>query len=349
MAQMKALVTIEGKTAAVQSVERPQPSAGEIQVKVHYVAQNPTDWKAMAAVPAGRIIGCDFAGTVSDTNGSSRWREGQRVAGFVQGTTVQPTRGAFAEYVVIEDSLVYEIPEGTSFQEAAVLPLAFATAVQALFQRLQLPEPSKPAKSAFPLLVNGGTSSVGKYAVQLAKLAGLFVVATGSKKNHDLLKSLGADAVVDYSEQDWPDKVRELTHDGLQHAFDCISEKGTPQTIAKALSSTKGGHIVTLLPIGHIRDSGEIQNSKVRLESTIVYTAFERPLKYKAFDNCGDATPKDKAFWEKYLSMLPELLSSGKIKPNRVRERGGVDDILSGFKDQQDGKVSAEKFVYKIV
>lgn len=345
---MKALVTIQGKTAEVQSVDRPQPEAGEILIKVHYVAQNPTDWKAMTAVPAGRIIGCDFAGTVSDTNGSSRWREGQRVAGFVQGATVQPTRGAFAEYVVVEDSLVYAIPEGTSFQEAAVMPLPFGTAVQALFQRLKLPEPSKPAKSASPLLINGGTTSVGLYAVQLAKLAGLYVVATGSKKNHELLKSLGADAVVDYSDKDWPEQVRDLTHDSLQHAFDCISENGTPQAIAKALSSTKGGHIVTLLPIGHIRDWGEIQDSKVRLESTVVYTVFERPLKYKAFENCGSATPEDKAVWEKYLSMLPELLSSGKIKPNPVRERGGIDDILSGFKDQQEGKVSAEKLVYKI-
>ncbi|KEF61760.1 uncharacterized protein A1O9_03330 [Exophiala aquamarina CBS 119918] len=348
MAQMKALVTIEGKTAGVQDVARPQPSAGEILVKVHYVAQNPTDWKAVSAVPAGRIIGCDFAGTVEDSNGSA-WRPGQRVAGFVQGTTVSPTRGAFAEYVVLESSLVYEIPEGTSFQEAAVMPLAFATAVQALFQRLALPEPAEPTKGPVPLLVNGGASSVGQYAIQLGKLAGLHVVATGSKKNHELLKSLGADAVVDYTDADWPGQVRGLTHNGLRHAFDCIAEKGTVQAVAKALSPGEGGHVVTLLPVGHLRDSGEFDNSKVRLESTIVYTVFERPLKYKAFDNCGPATPQDKAVWEKYLGLLPELLSSAKIKPNPVSEKGGIGNILTGFKEQQDGRVSAEKFVYQIV
>lgn len=63
------------------------------------------------------------------------------------------------------------------------------TAIQAMFLRLGLPETNKPATSAFPVLINGGTSSVGLYAVQLAKLAGLYVIATGSKQNHDLLYS----------------------------------------------------------------------------------------------------------------------------------------------------------------
>lgn len=308
--------------------------------------------KAAAAAPPGRIVGCDFAGTVANTNGS-HWREGQRVAGFVQGTSTngigpKPLRGVFAEYCVVESSLVFAIPDDITDQQAAVIPLAFSTAVQAMVQRLGLPEPSKPAKTAFPLLVNGGTSSVGKYAIQLGKLAGLYVVATGSKRNHDLLKALGADATIDYSEKDWAEQVRKVTHDGLEHAFDCIAEKGTWEAIAAAMSPTKGGHIVGLLPAAKIREKVQGVNSKVKAESTIVYTVFERPLKYPGFDNCGPATPEDKAVWEKYLSMLPELLSSGKIKPNRIREVGGLEDILTGFKEQQEGKVSAEKLVYKV-
>ncbi|KAI2468888.1 zinc-binding dehydrogenase [Annulohypoxylon bovei var. microspora] len=342
---MKALVTVDGKTAAVQQVDIPEPNEGEILVKVYYVAQNPTDWKAMKSVPPGRIIGCDFAGTVANSNGS-RWNEGQRVSGFVQGSSVSPLRGVFAEYAVIEASLVYPIPDQVSYQDAAVIPLAFATAAQAIFGRLKLPDPSSPAKEAFAFLVSGGTSSVGQYAVQLAKLAGAYVIATGSARNHEFLKSLGADATIDYNNPDWPEQVRKLTHDGLEFAFDCISEKGTPEAIVRALSPTKGGHIVTILPVKEIRNN--IENEKVKLESTIVYTVFERPLNYGAFDNCGDATPDDKALWERYLAILPELLSSGKLKPNRVRELGGLDDILSGFVEQEEGKVSAEKLVYKI-
>ncbi|KAM0815706.1 putative Enoyl reductase (ER) domain-containing protein [Seiridium cardinale] len=363
MSTMKALVTIEDHKAAVKEVPIPVPGEGEILVKVHYAAQNPTDWKAVAAATPGKVVGCDFAGTVYNVNGSS-WREGQRVSGFVQGTT---NRGAFAEYVVIEASLVYPIPDSVSYQDAAVIPLAFATAAQALFQRLSLPEPSKPAKSAFPVLINGGTSSVGKYAVQLAKRAGLYVIATASKKNHDLVTTLGADAVIDYKDADWPEQVRKLSHDNLQHAFDCISEKETTGQVIKAFSPTKGGHVVCILP----RKSKEYGDefSKVKIESTIVYTVFAVPLTgaYGIFDNAGESTtqdkafcekylshfpdkptPQDKAFWEKYLSQLPEFLEKGTIKPNRVKELGGLDSILEGFKYQAEGKLSAEKLVYKI-
>jgi NADPH:quinone reductase-like Zn-dependent oxidoreductase len=243
---------------------------------------------------------------------------------------------------------VFPIPDEISYQQAAVIPLAFATAMQAMFQRLNLPEPSKPDKHATPFLVNGGTSSVGKYAIQLGKLSGLFVIATGSKKNHDLLKSLGAGATVDYKDGDWIDQIRKVSHDNLEYAFDCISENGTIQSVAKALSPTKGGHIVTILPANKARAEVEEINKKAKVESTIVYTVFERALKYGAFDNCGDATPEDKALWEKYLGLLPELLASGKIKPNRIRELGGLDDINKGFKEQIEGKVSAEKLVYKV-
>lgn len=272
----------------------------------------------------------------------------------MQGTSTngigeKPLRGVFAEYCVVEGSLVYGIPDGVTDQQAAVIPLAFATAVQALFQRLALPEPSGPAQQAFPLLVNGGTTSVGKYAIQLGKLAGLFVVATGSKRNHELLRSLGADAVVDYGDEDWPEQVRKATDDGLSHAVDCIAEKGTYENCAAAMSRSKGGHVVGLLPPGPARDKiKETTQGKVRVESTIVYTVFGRVLKYGHMDNCGSETPQDKAFWEKHLRLLPELLTGGKIKPNRIREVGGLEDILKGFQEQKEGKVSAEKLVYKV-
>ncbi|KAI9150572.1 Trans-enoyl reductase ACTTS2 [Paramyrothecium foliicola] len=340
---MRALITAENQNVEVKDVAVPKAEAGEILVKVHYVAQNPTDWKAATFTPPGRPIGCDFAGTVAESNGS-QWQEGQRVAGFVYGTSASPPRGAFAEYLVTEASLVFPIPDSVSFESAATVPLAFATAVQVLFQRLQLPEPVAPASTRTSVLINGGASSVGMYAVQLSKLAGLFVVATGSKKNHELLKSLGADATIDYNDSDWIDQIRSVTEGNLKYAFDAISEEYTTPVIARALAP--GGRIVCILP----RKQEEIDASlNVKVESTIVYTVFERPVPFGGmFDNCGGPTPQDKAFWEKYLKLVPEWLSSGKIKPNPVKELGGLDSIPEGFKTMQEGRVRAEKLVYKI-
>lgn len=300
----------------------------------------------MAMSPPGRTVGCDFAGTIEDPNGS-KWKQGQRVAGWVHGASAKPPRGAFAEYLVVESSLVFAIPDTASFQDAAVIPLAFATAVQGLFQRLALPEPSSPTIPSIPILINGGTSSVGKYAIQLAKLAGLFVISTGSQRNHSLLKDLGADIVIDYNDADWPAQVNE--HD-VQHALDCISEPATTQSVAEALSPIKGGHIVCILP----RKTEELQPagkySNVRVESTLGYTVFGRAFPRAPFDNCDAASAiADKLYWEKWLTLLPEYLESGRIKPNRVKELGGLDDVLKGFELHAQGKLSAEKIVYKIV
>ncbi|KAL0933799.1 zinc-binding oxidoreductase [Colletotrichum truncatum] len=341
---MKALVTQGDKTAKVQEIPVPKPGSGEILVKVHYVAQNPTDWKSTAAAKeAGRIVGCDFAGSVADPNGSSL-KEGQRVAGWVFGCSTDPPRGAFAEYLVTESSLVFPVPDSITDSQAAVVSLALATTVQALFQRLALPPPTSPASEPFPVLINGGTSSVGLYAVQLAKKAGLQVIATGSKKNHDLLKSLGADIVIDYRDADWIEQVKKAANDNLQYAFDCISEIDTTKAVVQTISS-KGGHVMCILP----RKADEVNApSYVKVESTLAYTVFGKALQYGAFDNIDGDRSGDKKFWENYLQVVPKWLEEGYVKPNPPKEFGGLEDIPKGFELQEKGGVSAEKLVYKI-
>ncbi|RYP87639.1 hypothetical protein DL769_000462 [Monosporascus sp. CRB-8-3] len=319
---MKALLTAGNKCVSIGETEIPRPGEGEILVKVPYVAQNPTDWK-MLDVPAGRVVGCDFTGTVADSNGS-RWREGQRIAGGVHGRATDPPRGAFAEYLVTESEMVFPVPDDITDQQAATVSATFVTTVQALVQRLKLPEPSDSAKTALPLLVNGGSTSDGMYAIQLGKLAGLI--------------------------KNWPKRVHRITNDSLEHALDCVGEFSTILSTATVLSSTKGGYVLTLLPVGPVRESGEVDIEKVKLESTVAYTVFGQPISslYHDFDNFGP-TSEDKAIWEKYLIVLPELLRSGKIKPNNVREMGSMDDIPAGFEAQKKGDVGAEKLVYKVM
>ncbi|KXJ87935.1 zinc-binding dehydrogenase [Microdochium bolleyi] len=351
---MKALVTASPKTVAVRSdVPIPVLRQGEILVKVHYAAQNPTDWKGVPGKPPGRVVGCDFAGTVADANGSSQWAVGQRVAGWVHGGSADPDRGAFAEYLATEPSLVFPVPDSVSLEAASTVSLAVATAVQALFQRLGLPQPGSSSAGSSDkktqVLIYGGTSSVGLYAVQLAKMAGLRVIATGSARNHDLLRSLGADETVDYNDADWVEKVRSLTNDDLRYALDTISEGGSIESVASAISTAHGGHVMCLLPWRGAKLPEDVA-ARVKVESTIAYTVFEKPLKgMEAFDYNGGVTTEDRRFWEEHgLKKLPGWLESGELKPNPVKILGGLEAVPEGFKLHQEGKVRVEKIVYKI-
>lgn len=207
---------------------------------------------------------------------------------------------------------------------------------------------SSPSKDPLPFLVYGGATSIGKYAIQLGKLSGCRVAATASPKNHELLKSLGADEVVDYHDEAWTDKVYQLTNGNLKHAFNCISEQGSTPNISKALS--REGSDIYLLPISpDLKSEITATNTQVKAQSTAVCIVFERAFSYGSFDNCGPETPGDKAMWEKYLRLLTQFLDNGSIKPNRVRIMGTLDDVLEGFKLSRKNKVSAEKLVYKIV
>ncbi|KAL0941961.1 zinc-binding oxidoreductase [Colletotrichum truncatum] len=358
MATMKAIITQGNGVISVQSIPRPKPGPGEILVKVHYAAQNPSDWKTVKGsppvvppAPAGLILGCDFAGTVEDPNGSA-WRKGQRVAGFVHGssnngTPANPIRGTYAEYVSIESSLVFQVPENVELKGASTIGLAFATAMQALYQRLSLPEPSE-SKTGDWFLVYGGATSVGNYAIQLAKLSGLRVITTASPKNHEQLKSLGADVVLDYH-GDWVEEAKKITEGKLQRALDTISANGSTAKIAQALSQIEGDHVIILIPaFPPAKEEIKAVNPHVKVEWTIVYTVFERALPFR-IENCGDETPEDKKLWEKYLRLLPQYLERGEVKPDKVKELDGLESVEDGLKISEEGKLSNEKLVFKIL
>lgn len=89
---------------------------------------------------------------------------------------------------------------------------------------LQLPWPDKPAKQITKVLIYGASTNTGLWAVQFAKLSGLYVLATCSERNFEAVKALGADEVFDYREGGCGERIREATGDGLIYAFDCVSE-----------------------------------------------------------------------------------------------------------------------------
>jgi NADPH:quinone reductase-like Zn-dependent oxidoreductase len=186
----------------LEKIPKPTPADDEVLVRVHAAAVNPLDWHEMRGEPyvmrlgAGigapndMHMGVDFAGTIEAI--------GQNVTRFKVGDAVFGGRGgAFGEYVVVrEDRAIVKKPDNATFEQAAALPIAAVTALQALRDRGQL-------RAGQKVLINGASGGVGTFAVQIAKSMGAEVTAVCSTRNVQLVQSLGADRVIDYTREDF--------------------------------------------------------------------------------------------------------------------------------------------------
>lgn len=176
----------EHKIAHLQTHAIPTPGPGELLIKVRAIALNPVDalYTANPLGSTGRIVGSDFAGTVVESNFAERsatsvFEKGERVAGFVQGAcSVNERPGAFAEFVVCPADLVWRIPAGMAFEQAASVSLCGLTAAQAVFGRLELSLPWAIDEQSTPdtirdeercFLIYGASTSVALYAAQLVR------------------------------------------------------------------------------------------------------------------------------------------------------------------------------------
>ncbi len=199
-----------GSPEVLQLVElaKPVPEVDQVLVKVHVAALNPLDWHYMRGepyvmrlnsgigAPDSTRIGVDFAGTVEAV--------GSKVTRFKPGDEVYGGRsGALADYVVIgEDRAITLKPSGISHEQAAAIPIAAVTALQGLRDQGKL----QPGER---VLINGASGGVGTFAVQIAKALGAEVTGVCSTRNVDLVRSLGADHVVDYTLEDFAQGSRQ--------------------------------------------------------------------------------------------------------------------------------------------
>lgn len=186
----------------LETIEKPAAADNQVLVKVHAASVNPLDWHYMRGTPylvrldAGvgapkpPRLGVDFAGTVEAV--------GKDVKRFKPGDEVFGGRdGAFAEYVTVrEDRALALKPANVTFEQAAAVPIAGVTALQALRDKGQLQPGQK-------VLINGASGGVGTFAVQIAKSFGADVTGICSTKNMDMVRSIGADHVIDYTKQDY--------------------------------------------------------------------------------------------------------------------------------------------------
>ncbi|TFK91792.1 GroES-like protein [Polyporus arcularius HHB13444] len=345
---MKAVVYDENGQVAVREHPVPSIADDEILVKTVAISQNPTDFKHIdwKIGKPGSILGCDYSGVVVKVGKSvhNGPKLGDHVAGVAHGSAY-PDQGAFAEYVKAPAELVWIVPENTfSHEQAAAYGVAFWTAVQAFYApgRLGLVEP--PAKVASPewVLVYGGSSAVGLCAIQLAHLSGYKVVTTASPRNHDLLKSLGADVTIDYRDPDVVSKIKQATGDSLKYAAEMIGEDQTHKIAVQAIGPS-GGTVVGL----NVTQSTESGRKDVTIIETLLYSVNGRAFSLGPMQ--FPAAPEDRVHMAAFLKKLPQLVRDGAVKPIPVKLwEGGLEGVHGGLQYMREGKVSAEKIVYRV-
>ncbi|MEH1770387.1 NAD(P)-dependent alcohol dehydrogenase [Nostoc sp.] len=280
---MKAVVIRRYGAAEVlqyEDVEQPKIEPTQLLVKVRASSVNPVDWKirqGMLSLITGskfpKILGFDVAGDVVEVgSGVTRFKPGDAI----YGSTSFPG-GGYAEFAAVPENLAVLKPTNLNYEEAAAVPLAALTALQALRDQGNI-------QTGQNLLINGAAGGVGIFAVQIAKALGAVVTGVSSTKNLDLVKSLGADRVIDYTQQDF-------TEDTTQYdiIFDAVGKRSLSET--KRVLKPNGVYITTS------------PSPKVFLE--IVLTAFLPGQKAKLVFEKPNA---------KDLVYLKELIESGKIR-----------------------------------
>ncbi len=237
----------------LEEVAKPTPADNEVLVKIHAASVNPYDWHELRGSPyfirlgsglgkpKNPRLGVDFAGTIEAVgNNVTRFRSGDEVFGGA--------KGAFAGYVTVgEDRALALKPANVTFEQAASAPIAAITALQALRDRGDL-------KAGQKVLINGASGGVGTFAVQIAKSFGAEVTGVCSTRNVELVRSIGADHVFDYTREDYTESGNryDLIVDMVgNHALSANRQVMTPNGRLVIVGGPKGNWLGPLMrPIG---------------------------------------------------------------------------------------------------
>src|SRR3954449_4842388 len=197
---MKAMLLIGfGGTDMLRYGDAPDPVAGlgDVVVDIHAASVNAADYKmrlgGYSNLQLPHILGRDFSGVVSAIGAGV---DDLKAGDAVFGVTIPGTEGAYAEKIAIKAAIVAKKPQKLSHVEAAAMALTSLNAIWALEDTAQL-------KRGETVLIHGGAGGVAGFAIQLAKHIGATVITTASKANHEYVRNLGADQVIDYHTEDF--------------------------------------------------------------------------------------------------------------------------------------------------
>ena len=211
----------------------PVPAAGDVLVDIHAASINAADWKMRAGqypakIDFPHVPGRDFSGVVAALGkGASDFKVGDAVFGVCE----VPREGSYAQKIAIRQEIVARKPEGLSHVQCTAIALAGLTALISIEETLKL-------KAGETILIQGGAGGVAGFAIALAKHLGARVITTASAANHAYVRSLGADQVIDYREQDFTKLVS-----NCDAVFDTVGGDVTTQSFAVI---RPGGRLATI-------------------------------------------------------------------------------------------------------
>jgi NADPH:quinone reductase-like Zn-dependent oxidoreductase len=295
----------------IRDVEKPVPKDNEVLIEVRAASVNPFDWHLMRGTPyivrimAGLLkpkvtrLGVDVAGQVEAV--------GRNVTQFKPGDKVfGACRGAFAEYACTSESALVMKPDNVTFEQAASVPVAAFTALQGLRDKGHLQPGQK-------VLINGAAGGVGTFAVQIAKLFGADVTGVCSTRNVDMVRSIGADRVIDYTQEDF-------TKSGQRYDLFFDSVGNHSLLACRRVLNPKGIYIVVGGPDG--RWLGPL----ARMIKTLVLSWFvsQNLVMFLAKRSKED------------LTIMHELMEAGKVTPV-IDKRYRLSEVPEAIRYLQEG------------
>ncbi|NNE07969.1 MAG: NAD(P)-dependent alcohol dehydrogenase [Gemmatimonadetes bacterium] len=298
----------------LRDVDKPAVEDDEVLVRIHAAATNPYDWHFMRGepyfmrlftgvrAPRARALGADFAGEVEDT--------GRNVSEFLIGDKVYGLAGgAFAEYVSVPANEVAMMPRNLTYEQAAAVPMAGLTALQALRDvgRLERGE---------SVLIIGASGGVGSFAVQIARAFHACVTGVCSTGNLDFVRSLGAGHVIDYTQQDCTETGRK---------YDLILQLG---------GTSSASHLRrALTPRGRlVLSSGDARGHWVGPLGRFVRASMLSPFVTQTLRPVNTQCRKED------LQSLTELIESGRVKPV-VAETHTLSHVPEAIREIEEGHV----------
>lgn len=279
----------------LQDIEKPAPADDQLLVKVRAASVNPLDWHFIEGTPymmralgvglrkpKDTRLGVDFAGTVEAV--------GKNVTKFKVGDEVFGGRtGAFAEYVCVREPRAVAVkPANVTFEQAASVPIAAITALQGVRDKGKVQPGQK-------VLINGASGGVGTFAVQIAKSFGADVTGICSTKNLDMVRSLGADHVIDYTKEDFTKGAER---------YDVIIDNVGNHSLLDCRRALKPHGIYVMIGGGSANDQGLIGPLINPLKAMLLSPFVSQKMgMFLAELNHDD------------LAFLADLMQSGKMKP----------------------------------